>query len=225
VARPYQGPAAADAQPGTLVPCGRSVGAVGKDGGTSGGTDGSGRAATGEEPVVRLATPADAEPLARCQVACWREAYGPLAPPGFFDRYGDGEGRLDFWRRALVVPYVRAVVAVDPADDPRDAAVGLATVGPADAVTDQDPDPPDPTIVHAVYVRRRVYGTGVADRLLELALGDRPAHLWVLADNPRAHAFYVRHGFVADGARRQDDWLDRTVVRMTRPAPGSLPRG
>lgn len=44
---------------------------------------------------------------------------------------------------------------------------------------------------------------GAGQALLDAATGDRPAYLWVAADNPRAHAFYRRNDFVDDGSRSE----------------------
>ncbi len=55
---------------------------------------------------------------------------------------------------------------------------------------------------------------GLFDAALEAG---EPAYLWVAEDNPRAHAFYRRNGFVADGARKvAEQWEDLTEIRMVR---------
>ncbi|MCS6582511.1 GNAT family N-acetyltransferase [Curtobacterium citreum] len=51
--------------------------------------------------------------------------------------------------------------------------------------------------------------------LLDTVLADRPASLWVAADNPRAHAFYRRNGFTPDGAESAFGPIPRTV-RLVR---------
>lgn len=55
--------------------------------------------------------------------------------------------------------------------------------------------------LYAVYVRASQYGTGLGHRLLEAAIGDAPAYLWVFEANVRARGFYARQGFEPDGAR------------------------
>jgi GNAT superfamily N-acetyltransferase len=63
---------------------------------------------------------------------------------------------------------------------------------------------PDYFSVNAVYLVPGERGTGLADRLLAAALEwgwqrtDR-LHLWVHEKNPRAEAFYRRHGFARTG--------------------------
>jgi RimJ/RimL family protein N-acetyltransferase len=44
----------------------------------------------------------------------------------------------------------------------------------------------------------------------------RPAYLWALDDNPRAHAFYRRNGFELDGAEQFDELWQVTEVRFVR---------
>lgn len=61
------------------------------------------------------------------------------------------------------------------------------------------------------------YGMGVGQALLDAAIGDRPASLWVAEDNPRAQAFYRRNGFALDGARDTIERLENMAeVRMVR---------
>jgi GNAT superfamily N-acetyltransferase len=54
----------------------------------------------------------------------------------------------------------------------------------------------------SIYVVASHYGSGAGQRLLDAALGDLPAFLWVADDNPRARAFYARNGFVPDGTTK-----------------------
>ena len=66
-----------------------------------------------------------------------------------------------------------------------------------------------PPWLDALYVRPAAWGTGVADRLHELAVdalraaGVETARLWVLEENWRARGFYERHGWYADGSTRE----------------------
>ena len=52
-------------------------------------------------------------------------------------------------------------------------------------------------------------------QLADAALGDDPASLWVLEDNPRARAFYRRHGFDPDGAVKTHT-VDGAAIREVR---------
>ncbi len=64
----------------------------------------------------------------------------------------------------------------------------------------------------AVYVRKTWQGKGVADALLQAVIDDLPSdvlqlHLEVAATNPRAEAFYRRHGF------RRVGTIPRAILR------------
>jgi ribosomal protein S18 acetylase RimI-like enzyme len=53
--------------------------------------------------------------------------------------------------------------------------------------------------LHALYVAKEYYGTGLAQRLMEMALQwidpHRPIDLQVVTYNERAKAFYRKYGF------------------------------
>lgn len=151
--------------------------------------------------TVRAATPDDAPGIAHVHVQGWHEAYTGRVPDAMLARM-DERAYTDRWRETLAVgedipgPHGRSWVAVGEDG----AIVGFATSGPC-----RDPDRSlDDLELYAIYVLAAHYGTGVGAALLDAAIGDRPASLWVLTDNPRAQAFYVKHGFTPDGALRDD---------------------
>ncbi|WP_307864848.1 GNAT family N-acetyltransferase [Myceligenerans salitolerans] len=92
--------------------------------------------------------------------------------------------------------------------------VGFAQVGPARVKEDFAP-------VHdrelwSLYVLPELHGSGADAALLGAVLPSGPAQLWVADPNPRAQAFYRKHGFEPDGAR----FIDRnaiTEIRRLRP--------
>ena len=59
-------------------------------------------------------------------------------------------------------------------------------------------------------------GLSEISRLMEVAIGNGPASLWVLEGNERAQAFYRRKGFVADGTVADEPFFDVTELRMVR---------
>ena len=148
--------------------------------------------------MIREATADDAEAIGRMHYASWREAYGPLLPDGFFSAEGEA-GRVERWRRILAEPPAEAStlrIAVRG-----DEVVGLASAGPARPNDTAGPPVRDREL-WALYVRANEYGTGLAHELLTAVLPDDvPAELWVFEANPRARAFYAKHGFAPDGAR------------------------
>ena len=92
-----------------------------------------------------------------------------------------------------------------------DGIVGMATAGPG-----RDDDAPAALELYAINVLRRAHGTGLADDLMAVAVGDRAAYLWVLEGNDRALAFYRRHGFVDEGGRKPEPDTGVVEIRMAR---------
>lgn len=157
--------------------------------------------------IVRTAVPDDAEAFAACHLACWREAYEHLWGP---DRF---EG-LD----PVVMAQRRRSELIEGTADHKLAeregeVVGVAIAGPS-----RDEDPPTDWELYAIYVRSAHYGTGVSGRLLDAVIDDKPVSLWTYRDNPRAAAFYVNHGFIPDGAERNDA-AGILEIRMVRKDP------
>jgi len=70
----------------------------------------------------------------------------------------------------------------------------------------------------SLYVGAAYRGSGVAATLVERAIGVSPAQLWAFEDNPRAHAFYRKLGFRADGSRQVDPDTEVPMVRLVRGA-------
>jgi len=142
---------------------------------------------------VRPATPEDAESFAACRLACWREAYGSLWGADRFDSMD--VQRLAARRRKEIESGVADHYLV--AEDGEVIAIAIA--GP-----NRDDDPQTDRELYAIYVREAHLGTGLADELMQAAIGDGPASLWTYRDNPRASAFYVHHDFIPNGAERTD---------------------
>jgi GNAT superfamily N-acetyltransferase len=71
----------------------------------------------------------------------------------------------------------------------------------------------------SIYVRASEYGSGLADRLMEVVLPRRAsAELWVFEANDRARRFYARRGFQPDGARHVfgPQFGHQAEIRMVR---------
>jgi ribosomal protein S18 acetylase RimI-like enzyme len=151
---------------------------------------------------------ADCDELGRLHVPTWQQAYAGLLPA---DRLAglDPVARAAMWRRSLRPEYSSTTTLV--ARDASDQIVGFVSVGPT-----RDEEAPAPLEVWALYLLAHVQGSGLADTLVELSLGDRDASMWVFEDNPRARAFYRRHGFVEDGATSTDGKTGTREIRMVR---------
>lgn len=145
----------------------------------------------------RHPSPADSEPLARMHYASWRDAYASFLPAGFWSEATERRWVSD-WTAKLqsTAPGSTTWIAL------RDGEIlGFTTAGPAR---------PNPTAggpvrdreLWSIYVRAGEYGSGLAGRLLDMALPRQaPAELWAFEANERALRFYARHGFQPDGAR------------------------
>ena len=161
---------------------------------------------TADQVVLRPPTFADVAAAAHCHMSSWQEAYGALVDAErLAEVTSDLDRAMSWWRKALESERT-VTLAVDG-----DAIVGFATAGRA-----TEPDLDVALQLYAINVRRAYWGTGVGQRLLDAAIGDRDAFLWVFRDNLRARAFYVRNGFVPDGAEQVEDFFGPIEILMVR---------
>lgn len=146
--------------------------------------------------------------MARVNVRCWQETYRGLLSDAELDDPDLLTVRQRFWTAALTEERYRenrAAVAEREGE-----LIGLAMSGPA-----QDADAAWARQLFVLYVLVAEHGTGAGPALLAAVVD--PAEsvaLWVADPNPRAQAFYRKHGFVADGASRVE--LGSRVIRMVR---------
>lgn len=167
---------------------------------------------------IRPAAIADAPGIARVH---WDSHQTTYVEPGRISRE-----RVEAWTMADRVARWTANLAI--ANDVYPAPEGFhrmaiwvaevdgRVIGWANTSAGRDPDGPRDLELEGLYVLDAHHGIGVGQALLDAAIGDRPAYLWALADNPRAHAFYRRNGFVADGTRKFDELWQITEVRFVR---------
>jgi ribosomal protein S18 acetylase RimI-like enzyme len=152
-----------------------------------------------EDVTIRPATTADAEAIARVDIASWRGAYSEILSNSYLESLDVSE-RAGRWNAAVNARDITVLVAEDET-----GTVGFTSVGPC---RDEDAEPGDLEI-YAIYLHPRVWGTGVARDLMRTVLdGLSPGtvvSLWILEGNDRAQHFYRRHGFQHDGTERIDD--------------------
>ena len=165
---------------------------------------------------VRPPRPEDADALAEVHVRCWRESYAHVMPADYLAAL-DVEERAQRWRERIAAPQEGHSSLVATADG---QVVGFAHAGPS---RDEPAEPP--LELYAMYLLAAHHGSGLAQRLVTAALGDSPASLWVLADNPRAQAFYSRNGFVADGSTSTHGPTGAAEIRMVRAQAVRAPAG
>lgn len=159
---------------------------------------------------VRLAAASDAAGMARVHVDTWRETYRGLMRDAILDDPALLDRREKFWTAVLTNPrFSMNTVAVASRGD---ALIGIAMAGP-------DLDGAGRSVqLHLLYVYSAFHGTGAGSALLNAVVDPAaPASLWVADPNPRAQAFYRKHGFASDGTVKVDDGLrEIRMVRETR---------
>lgn len=155
-------------------------------------------------PTVRSAMADDAEAFSACHLACWREAYENLWGSERFAEFDPDKLAV---RRRREIESGNADHYLAELDG---EVIGIAIAGPT-----RDEDRPAERELYAIFVRAGQQGSGVADDLLDAAIGDGPASLWVYRDNPRASAFYVHHDFIPDGSEKTDS-ANILEIRMVR---------
>jgi GNAT superfamily N-acetyltransferase len=165
-------------------------------------------AAVSSSLAVRPARAGDAAQMARVNVRCWQETYRGLLPDAVLDDPGLLAARERFWTAALTEERYRGNrVAVAERDG---ELIGVAMSGPpldAGAVWGRQ--------LYVLYVYAADHGTGAGRALLEAVVDpEEPVALWVADPNPRAQAFYRKHGFVADGAAQVEGGMRE--IRMVR---------
>lgn len=142
-------------------------------------------------PVIRRARPADAEGLARVNIAAWQDAYPGVLPEGYLlgmsSQTDARRWRVDLWRPQ---PGTRVFVADDPARGPQRRILGYGMCGPQRSRL-----PGIDGEFYALYVDPAVQQGGLGRRLMaamaDYMIGRRitSACVWVLRDNP-ARWFY-----------------------------------
>jgi ribosomal protein S18 acetylase RimI-like enzyme len=155
--------------------------------------------------TIRPAVPGDAERIADIRVTGWREAYSHLLSAELLARQTSNPDRI----RASIESGTPVMVAELDGD-----VVGFAC---ASTPLDGEPDPPRDLQLWFIYQYARAHGSGTGQALLDDAVGDRAAFLWVAEGNPRAIAFYRRNGFIPDGTRKvTPEWENLAEIRMVR---------
>jgi ribosomal protein S18 acetylase RimI-like enzyme len=163
--------------------------------------------------TVRPARVEDVAQMARVNVRCWQETYRGLMSDAVLDDPGFPAARERFWTAALTDERYRDNrVAVAERDG---QLVGIAMSGPP-----LDVAPAWARQLYVLYVQAADHGTGAGRALLEAVVEpDESAALWVADPNPRAQAFYRKHGFVADGTTQVENGVRE--IRMVRGLPPS----
>lgn len=138
--------------------------------------------------------------MARVHVAAWEETYRGLIDDQILDDPHALPNRERMWTTVLADDRYRAAVA-----EAAGRIVGIAMSAP---------DEPHHQL-NVLYLLAAHHGSGAGDALLNAVIGPHePATLWVADPNPRAQAFYRKHGFRPDGTRKVEDGAG--AIRMSR---------
>ena len=166
---------------------------------------------------LRQATPEDAEAVVLMQTLAHEECYPHLLSPAFFERRRAGIPERVERRRAFLDTREPRILAFD--DD--NQLVGYADAGPG-----REDDAPEALELYSIYTLRRTYGSGLGAALVRAAVGSGPGYLWVLENNPRALAFYLKQGFRPDGKRNTlpPEWEALPELRLVRRAKEATER-
>ena len=148
---------------------------------------------------IRQVAMEDLPDLARVKARAWRESYD--LPDSILRHQDEAATSIagEWADEAARGAYFWGVLDTRAQDSSEGE---LPWVGLALAVPARDADAPAPLELAMIYLLEVAKGSGIADRLLQMAIGDAPCYLWVLENNPRAMAFCARHGFAPDGARQ-----------------------
>jgi GNAT superfamily N-acetyltransferase len=158
--------------------------------------------------IVRPAAVDDVTQLARVHVRCWQETYRGLMPDAVLDDPGAPAARERMWTDVLTSERYRdhrAAVAE------RDGELtGIAMSGPS-----QEDTAGWTRQLYVLYVCAADHGTGAGRALLEAVTDPaEPTALWVADPNPRAQAFYRKHGYRPDGTDKVEAGVRE--IRMVR---------
>jgi len=163
--------------------------------------------------LVRAARAEDAQAMASMHVASWQETYRGLMSDELLDSPDLLPARESFWTTVLTEERFFAYrVAVA---ERQGSLIGVAMAGPVQ-------DKPWSVHLYVLYVLALHHGFSVGEALLDAVVAPgEPAALWVADPNPRAQAFYRKHGFVPDGvSQTEDNVREIRMVRSSRWDPG-----
>ena len=160
------------------------------------------------QPTIRAATPEDAPEMARIHVRSWQETYRGVMTDEMLDDPQFVATRARFWMRGLTEErFAHHRVAV--------AEYGGELIGIAQSAPPTDADATWSQQLNVLYVLASAHGTGAGAGLLDAVLSpSEAAALWVADPNPRAQAFYRKHGFVSDGLFKEEYGIKE--IRMVR---------
>ena len=158
--------------------------------------------------------------MARVHVETWQETYRGLMPDDQLDDPENYARSRELWESVIVNADrrgARVAVAVSTAAGSQiaaDGVMGIALSMPrrsADGANGDDGTSPAPDgwELKVLYVYRAFHGTGAGAALLRaVTSAHEDTYLWVADPNPRAQAFYAKHGFAPTGKASEEFGLN-----------------
>ena len=160
------------------------------------------------EVVVRPIRDSDVEALGRVHATCWHETYDHLISAAAFEHLSPRR-MAELWNHYAErgEEYQQFAALVDG------EIVGFVGSGPA---RDENPPATASSTSSTSSTRTTAPASGRSSSTPPSATSR--VYLWVASDNPRAHRFYARNGFTADGADQHVPFLGEEIheVRLVR---------
>jgi GNAT superfamily N-acetyltransferase len=152
-------------------------------------------------PIVRDATPDDAESIGEAHAEAWRIGYDELFPPALLEAAVDLRRRM--WIGLVGNPALGGTLLV--AEEAR-AVVGFIHFGPASSNEEIGE-------IYGLYVLPFSWGTGSAQALMDRAVASlaesfTSAILWTHTEAERARRFYAKSRWTETGLHRQETTWD-----------------
>lgn len=164
--------------------------------------------------VIRDGAVADADRIAEVHVRSWQAAYRGLIDQELLDGLSISD-RADGWRRNISTP-LPTIIGILVAER-KGRIVGWTSFG-----SGREEEGASDGEIYGIYAEPAEWSTGVGRALLAAAehritaAGYTQAYLWVLDGNERADAFYARHGWQLDGARKVEERPDMSLREHRR---------
>lgn len=156
---------------------------------------------------IRRAALADAERIGVVHAQVWGETYRGILSDDWIANVSSEE-RIARWKVILGEPNpARQWVAVVDEE-----IVGFVASGPS-----RDEQPVRELELWSIHILAQYARNGIGTALVDAALDDAPASLWVIGRNLKAQHFYRSLAFELDGARSIfAAWENIEELRMTR---------
>lgn len=151
---------------------------------------------------IRWADLSDAGPIAEVKVRSWQSAYKGLIAADYLGSMSVAE-HTERWAKNLVGETTRTLVL-----EKGGRVVGFARLGAARGAEFVGRRVGE---IYAFYLLEEYWGRGLGRALMTRALqeldkeGSEAVIVWALEGNRRAQEFYLRIGFVPDGATQVED--------------------